>query len=458
MSLNKNTIITVDIVDFTFEGLGVAKFGELAVFVHGAVIGDKAKIKILAVKKRYAYAKVEELLSASSIREKPKCQHFGKCGGCSLQHINYNAELNFKKKLISDAFNKANINTTNPNSEIIIHNSKEYNYRNKCSLPIRRGKEGEILIGFFRKKSHDIINIVECPLQSTPVAPLVAALKSWILSSGTTPYCEQTHTGNLRHITMRSIGGKTVICLVLNETRGRSKYFNLATFASALEKLYGDNFTLWVNYNTNKTNVIYGSKFSLAASNDTPVLLDGLQLKVHPAGFFQVNDNVREMLFNYVETLTKDIGANTIIEAYAGQGVLAAKLHKYASVVFAIEICKESIESGREMAQLNGIKNLNFVLGDCAIELGKVLSKILKKENNTMLILDPPRSGLCNKTIAAVATTPPPHIIYISCNPLSLARDIAALSPQYRIADITAFDMFAKTLNVETVVHLVQSA
>ncbi|MCL2847827.1 MAG: 23S rRNA (uracil(1939)-C(5))-methyltransferase RlmD [Firmicutes bacterium] len=475
MQLTKNKTITLDIIDLSFKGLGVAKHNGSTVFVHNAITGDKVKAKILAIKKQYAFAKVEEILIASKYRVNPSCKYFLKCGGCSLQHLSYEKELDFKKNLILQAFQKENITLPDIPFEII-SSETEYQYRNKCSLPIRQGKSNKIEVGFFRKKSHDIIDIDECILQSVSIKELILELKNWMIANKILPYCEQTHTGNLRHITLRILNDNITVCLVGKENINKNVFI---LFSHILNKIFNGNFSLFYNYNPNKTNVIYSKDFVFLAGKDEPIEIDGLKLKVHPAGFFQVNDFVREQLFNKVEELAKQTNSSTIIEAYAGQGVLASKLSKakVADKFYAIEICNESITAGLEMVKLNNINNLQFIEGDCGVELGKLLKNLIgtprcasptikqldfvgdahlgvPNNQNPLLILDPPRSGVCDNVITAIKTNPPPYIIYISCNQNSLARDISTLMPHYKITHITAFDMFSQTVNIEALIML----
>jgi len=463
MPLIKNQSVVLDIIDFSFEGLGVAKLDGTAIFVYNAIVGEKVRAKILTVKKHYAFAKTEEVLTASSDRVTPPCEYFPRCGGCTLQHLSYERELDFKKDLIRQAFNKENISIDGLSFNIVASNS-EYHCRNKCSLPIRKGKNNDIQIGFFRKKSHEIIDINECVLQSHSIKELIFELKEWMNANKILPYYEETHSGNLRHITLRILGGKAVVCLVGTKPLLKT---NITNFTNVLYKIFNGNFSLYYNYNPDKTNVIYGKEFNFLSGTDEPIETDGLLLRVHPAGFFQVNDYIRKKLFNRVEELVKKTGAKVIIEAYAGQGVLASKLHKTADKLYAIEICKESIDAGLEMKELNAINNLHYIQGDCGTELDNLFNSIQKNSSkevekihfqnnisNSLLILDPPRSGVCQKVLSTVKTHLPPYIIYISCNPATLARNIATLLPYYKITHLEAFDMFPKTTNVETLVML----
>jgi len=446
MRLNKNDKIVLDIKSLNSDVVGVAEYKGNTILVSGALIGEKVEAKILAIKKQIAFAKIEKILIASKDRVIPPCKFFLKCGGCSFQHLSYGRELEFKKQLILDAFNSEGISLSNLPLEII--SSKEYRYRNKLSLPIRKGIGHKFLVGFFRKRSHEVIDIVDCLLQTESCKNLIANLKKLMHKHKVESYDETNHTGHLRHIQVRTLGEKAVVCLAgLKPTL--DKQF-VVDFASSLEILYNDKFSLFYNYNPDKTNSIFSKDFSFIVGDNAPIVIDGLKMSVHPAGFFQVNDSIRKELFEYIENIVKNQNIDTIIEGYAGQGVIAAKLSPFVKNIYAVEISPESIRAGQELKEFNNIKNLNYILGDCALEL----NKLLKQEEKSVLILDPPRSGVYIETISAILSNPPQDIIYISCNPRTLARDVKVLLEKFDIVEVKGFDMFPKTTNIETVVVL----
>jgi 23S rRNA (uracil1939-C5)-methyltransferase len=318
------------------------------------------------------------------------------------------------------------------------------------SLPVRAGRNGEIQIGFFRKRSHDLVDIGDCMLQAGGTcAKLIAGLKRFMAQSGLTAYSEADKSGDIRHLVCRELDGQTTVTLVV--TRGSAPRY--LGFKDTLKEIYGESFALWLNENPADTNVILGKEFRFLAGTDKPVTVDGFKTRVHPAGFFQVNDGVRARLYACVSDFIGGERDGTLVEAYAGQGLLAARLCARFKTAYAVEICPESVAAGEEMKKRNGIENLTFANRDCA-EWLKSEPQILK---NAALILDPPRAGCSPAALEAILENPPKTLVYISCNPATLARDLSRLKETFSVTAAAAFDMFPQTPQVETVVRLMNS-
>jgi len=443
--LNKNQIIESEVVDFCMDGGGIIKVGTVPIFVPQAIVGEKVKVKILAVKKSLCYGKLEKILTPSPNRIKPKCVYFSKCGGCDLQHINYETQLKFKENLIKNTFKKiAGLEVS-----VNVVGGNPYHYRNKLSLPVRQGKDGKTEIGFFRKNSHDVIDVSECLIQKHSIKELIASCKKYMSDNDIKAYCEKTHSGDIRHISLRQLGSQTIVTLVgLNKNLNRFK-----DFAQSLKTLYGDGFALYYNCNPVKTNVIYGEEFVLLGGNLNEIDYMGLKIKVHPASFFQVNDEITQKLYSHIIEHIKSLNISSAVEAYSGQGILASKLSEFLDKVYAIEINESSIADGENNKIRNKITNLEFIQGDCADKL-KRYEKGDCPLFRTAMILDPPRSGLDDRVIDTILNSNIQDVVYVSCSPQTLARDIKKLSNQYNIKNITVFDMFANTKNCETVVFL----
>ncbi len=446
MNLKKNDIIEVDITDFGICGEGVAKAGPLPVFVRGAIKGERVRAKIVSVKPKFAFAVIDGIIKKSPDRVLPPCPVFSKCGGCDTQHLSYESELKYKLTSAQNTLKK--ISELDINISAVTPSSKEYNYRNKLSLPVRRGTDGEIRIGFFRKRSHAVVDTDDCILQTESVKELIAGFKDYTQKNGLTAYCEETGGGDVKHITVRFLGGVNVVTIV--GTLKNAGIFK--DFLSVLNGIYGPGRTaLYYNENNLGNNVIYSKNFSFLGGVNEPIAVDGLKVRIHPAAFFQVNDNVRNALYSHTERIAINTNATTAIEAYAGAGMLAMSLSKKFKEVYALEISPAAVESGEEIKKLNGIENVRFICGDCEEKLPEILSKAGK---DCVLILDPPRAGIDGKVIESVLTALPKNIIYISCNPATLGRDLGLLKTAYQIKDVTLFDMFPKTANVETVARL----
>lgn len=447
---NKNDILELKITSNGIDGEGIAHVDGYTVFVRGAIAGEIVRAKVILVKPTFCVAIIEKILANSPARVKPVCEYASKCGGCSMQHISYDKQVEIKCEQIKNTFRKnAKLDVTIDN---VVGSEKQYNYRNKLAMPIRAVSTTQpytAVVGFFRKGTHDVVDIKECHLQTGSISALVSSLKEFMLKQRITAYCESSNTGLLRHITMRVLGNHYTICLVGNGAEPN----RVAGFNEYLKNLYGDNYSLFYNQNDKKTNAIYGTKFKFIGGKEKPVNIDGLDLTVHPASFFQVNDNVRQSLFDAVKEAVEGLKVDTGIEAYAGAGLLACKLSSNLSKVYGIEISKESLISHEEIKKLNGINNVTMITGDCETELPKLLKQSSIDKSKTALILDPPRSGISSAECVAIDSSQIKTVIYISCNYSTLARDIANMK-NYKLQKLQAFDMFPQTGNVEVMAIL----
>jgi len=366
LPFQKDDVVETDITDFGSEGEGVAKISGVPLFIRGAIPGERVRAKVIGVKSSHGFGLIEKILAPSPFRVEPPCPYFPRCGGCTLQHVEYGRQLEFKRAHIVNTVRKiAGVDL--PLGEVE-GSERQYRYRNKLSLPVRERRDGEIGVGFFRRNSHDLVEIEDCLLQTEGCRGLIAELKKYMDLAQAPPYSETEQSGEIRHITLRDLGGVKTVTLV-----GAFEHPNaFITFSKALRRIYDENFAYYYNYNPHPTNVVYGRDFTFLAGQSEPVTVDGLKMRIHPAGFFQINDSVREKLYAYTVDKAAGSGAERAIEAYAGAGVLAAKLAPHFKTVAAVEISPESVRAGEEIKKLNGIKNLHFIQGDCAAELEKL--------------------------------------------------------------------------------------
>ena len=491
MPFVKNDVIEAEVLDFGSEGEGIIKVGGVPLFIRGAIPGESIRAKVIGIKASHGFALLEQVLVPSKDRVKPPCPYASKCGGCALQHIKYARQLELKRAHVLNTVKKtAGIELPLP---AVIPSETELHCRNKLSLPVRSRPDAvaefsktsavaPLAIGFFRRKSHDVIDIADCLLQKDSCRDLISGLKAFMEKHRLSGYSETDNSGDIRHITLRSLGGVYTVTLV--GTRKEATAF--LPFQEILKNIYGEKFSYYYNYNPVANNVIYGEKFAFLAGIGDPILLDGLKMRPHPAGFFQVNDPIREKMYAYILETAAKHGAeyggnkkNRAVEAYAGAGILAAKLAPFFKNATAIEISAESVASGEEIKKLNGIQNLKFIKGDCSEELKKYFggqktlqaqagaAKPVKKQagQNTeenspsektadFLVLDPPRQGLEITVTETLNACGPKTVLYVSCNPATLGRDLGLLKENYKVQDAAAFDMFPQTPNVETLVCL----
>ncbi len=437
MELQKNDKIEATIESLGYRGEGVARIHRVPVFIAGALPGERVRAHVILVKKDYAVANLTEVLSPSADRVTPRCPLFGRCGGCTLQHLSYSAQLGFKRGTVTDALKKiAHIDF--PVSECVPSDG-EYGYRNKLSLPVRRGRNGAD-VGFFAYNSHRIVCADDCPLQTDGVRALMPELRE--LAARFVPYDEERGIGELRHFVVRDLGGLSLTAVTTSDSGKK--------LVKAAEELGVEVAELWNNVNPGRNNVIMGERTTLVAGARTPARLHGMTVEVHPKGFVQVNSSVADKLY---DALTERIGeiVDTIIDAYSGGGTLTAMLAPYAKKVIGVEIEPNASESAKKLADALGLKNVKNVCGDCA----KVLPGLVSDKNigRSLVVLDPPRSGCAREVISAVDASGAERVIYVSCNPSTLARDLA-LMDNYAPTEIIPFDMFPQTPNVETLVVL----
>ncbi len=442
--LLKNDIIELTVTNLGSEGEGVARAGGKTVFIRGALKGERVRAKIIAVKPRFDVALLEKVLSPSPDRVTPDCPLFNKCGGCDLQHLSYEAELKFKRALIEETFLKVGGLTVT--AEEVEPSPRSLRYRNKLSLPVRCVR-GETKIGLFAKNSHRIVETNDCLLQYEWNIPLIAALKEFLEASGYVGYDEETGKGDIRHIVARGLNGKLCVTLVTTAK------LDCADFGKRLKEI-NPNSELWLNINTRRDNVILGREWHKVFGSDSETVIEGLKTEIHPAGFFQVNDYIRERLYSYVADMS---AGGAAVEAYSGAGLLSARLSRNAKTVFGIEINEQAHTAALKLKADNNLDNFFPVLGDVSEKLPDVLKKcadISGSSADTFVVLDPPRAGISESAANTLVNSGADNIVYISCNPATLARDAKRLSDGgYEIQSVKPFDMFSRTANVETVVR-----
>lgn len=439
IGLNKNDKIEAVIETLGYKGEGIARLDRVPVFINGALPGEKVRALIILVKKDFAVGKLLEVLSPSPLRVAPGCPVFGKCGGCDLQHLAYGEQLGFKKRAVEDAL--AKIAHIRVNADDCVPSPCEYGYRNKISMPVRKSAKGASA-GFFAYNSHRIVETDDCPLQTEKVRKLMPALR--VVAERFAPYDEESGKGELRHFSVRDLGGRiSLTAVVTRDVRSR--------IIRAVKDCGADVDELWQNVNRTRGNVIMGDSSELILGERKPYNYCGLELYVHPNGFLQVNSGVAEKLYAKISELASRANVDRIIDAYSGSGVLTAMLSGSAKEVIGVEIERAAVDSADELMRGNGIANVRNICGDCADVIPRLLSG--GGTEKTLIVLDPPRGGCDAKVINAVNSCGAEEVIYVSCNPSTLARDLAMLT-SYNVASVTPFDMFPQTKHVETLVHL----
>ena len=446
-NLTKNTKFNAEICDINDDGDGVAKIEGKIVFVPNALPDEVVEGTIIYDKSKYSVGKVLKYLKKSEKRIEPECPYFSSCGGCNLQHMPYDCQLDFKTKKVQKALQKEL--KCNFTQELVVMpcvKSKPYFYRNKIALPVDQSGK----LGLFRNNTHKVLPIQNCLINEEWVENIIKAAESYIKVSNITIYDESLNKGLLRHVVARRVGKNIIITFVINGDALPYKEYAVSEFSK-----YFANFSLNFNINKTNSNLIMTDKFvniygSLSAQNES----EGIVYEVQNGSFYQVNDEIREKIYHLVKSrINKE---DIVIECYSGAGVLSAIISKVCKFCYGIEIVKSATQDADKLKKTNNINNLKNINGDCAKVLPKLFEEIDAKNKQTTIVVDPPRKGLDAKVAESILSVKPNKIIYISCNPSTLARDLKIFAKDYNISFVQPFDMFPQTAHVETVVELVK--
>ncbi len=429
----KNQIVRAKCEDMTIEGHGVCKVDGLVIFVKGMIIGEEAMIKIIAHKKNLAYAIIDEFIVKSPHRITSSCAVAYKCGGCDLRHIKYEYQLELKKKWLSDTLRNVG-DITYPMPDIIASPLSD-RYRNKVQVPVSDGK-----MGFYRTNSHDVIEYDDCLIQSKRANGVLSYLKKRIFDDHVDSY--------FRHILIKEgfVTGEMMVALIL-----RQEDFNgRDTLVADLVKTFPYISSVIVNVNDKDTNVILGDKeVTLYGSSYIVDELDGIMFQISLKSFYQINQKQAIDLYKEIKDKAHIDKDTRILDLYSGIGTIALFLARYAKEVIGVEVIKEAVENAKENALINHIDNAHFYYDDAKNDMGKYMDDI------DLVVVDPPRKGLNNKLIDTIIQKSVKEVVYVSCNPATLARDLAIfLEGGYKINSIQGFDMFPHTTHIETVVLL----
>ena len=467
--MKKNESVCAKVEGIGSNGEGIIRHEGVTFFVPYSLPQETVRFKTLKVKGNIGYGKLEEVLTPVPWRVNPVCEVFEKCGGCCLQHLQYEKQLVHKSGVVKDSLRK--IGGLSVDVPIAVASDSPYGYRNKLQLPIGVDKEGNTVIGFYAERSHRIIPLEKCAIHPSCAETLIATLKRFIKETGAKGYDEEKQTGVLRHIVAREIGGKFIFTLVCAKRNLRQ----VDRLISLLQENF-TAFTLYLNVNDKDTNVIFGEEFSLVYGEGFfEAEEQGICYEAGPVTFLQVNENVRGKLYGAALQTVVETGDEVIIDAYSGGGLLTAMLAKKAKRVYGIELEKEASECADKLKAKNDLKNMTNICGYVEEKLPAVLEK--EKDENLRLILDPPRAGIARSVLKALLASGIFSLTIISCNPATLARDLGVLTGSlmenekgelvknpayteeglngyYQISTIQPYDMFPQTKHVETLVTL----
>lgn len=445
--MKKNDIVTLEVTAITGEGSGVGRADGMVVFVPFTAIGDICRVKLLKVTKSCAYGKLLELLTPSADRIKPDCAVFGKCGGCSLRHISYDAEAKIKEQTVIDAFKR--IGKLSPEFLPIIKNDRTNGYRNKAQYPLGRDKEGKAICGFYAPNSHRIVECEDCRLQPPVFRKIVDFILDYVRERKLSVYDETQHKGVFRHICIRKGHYSGEINVTLVAKRKTPEFLPLAkALAAAFPAIKG----VVLNINPDDTNVIMGDKeITLVGESQIIDTMCGNEIAISPRSFYQVNTPMAERLYSVAKTFAEPDG-KVLLDLYCGAGTIGLSMAKEAKKVIGVEISEAAVENAKGNAARNGFENAEFFSGDT----GKITTDLLKQGiKPDVIVIDPARRGCDKLALDNIIAFDAPRVVMISCNPATAARDCAYLSENgYKTKKVQAVDLFSRTGHVEAVVLL----
>ena len=446
MPVEKNKEYVVEIIDNGFEGEGIAKINDFTIFVPNAIKGEKVKILIVKVLKSYGYGKIIDLLEKSIDRVKSDCDTYKRCGGCSLRHIKYEKTLEMKQNAVQSLVNKILKNEIEVQKTLGME--KPYYYRNKAQYPVGKNSEGKAQIGVFANRTHEIIPIQECYIQNKKSQEVAKFVIEFINANNISVYNEKTRKGLVRHIVTK-VGVKTneIMCVLVINGKEIPKEKELVT---EVTKKFPEVKTIVKNINTQNTNVVMGKEnIVIYGSGYIKDQLGKYIFKISPHSFYQVNPIQAENLYN-IGVQAANIDKNDIVfDLYCGIGTISLFMAQYAKKVYGIEIVEQAIQDAKENAKINNIKNAEFIAGDVENVLDDLIN--VKKVIPDVIMIDPPRKGMDNKSVENILNIKPKKLVYISCNPATLVRDLAKFEEEYEVKTIKPVDMFPFTSHVECV-------
>lgn len=422
----KNQIVRGKCVDMSVDGHGIAKSGELVIFVKGMIKGEEADIKIISEKKTYAYGIIDKLIAESEHRRKPDCPIAYKCGGCDYRHINYDFQMEIKKDILCNTLRGYRVMD-------IIRDDYPFYYRNKVQIPCRDHK-----MGFYRRYSNDIVEFDNCLIESETANAIINELKPLLIKEKLDEY--------VRHIVIKHARetDEVMVCFIVKKLN--LKFDGIVEF---LVKHYPNVKSVLLNLNDKDTNVILGTDEKLLYGN--PYIIDrfdGIEVKISLKSFYQVNPKQMLKLYGKVRELAELNEDSKVLDLYCGIGTISLYLSRYAGSVTGVEIVAPAVDNAKENAKRNNITNCDFILADAGKNMDKYIS------GKDVVIVDPPRKGITKELIDSFVINKTKRIVYVSCNPATLARDLNELSKNYNVSEIYPVDMFGFTTHCECVCRL----
>lgn len=445
----KNNDYTMMIDDIGVNGEGIGKIDGYTLFVPGGLPGDTIKVKVTKVKKNFGFGRLEAILQPSLSRVEAPCQSFGRCGGCQIQHLDYKAQLDFKKEKVKGALEHiAGLKDVHVHDTIGME--EPFYYRNKAQFPVGM-INGNIEVGFYAPRSHRIIPIEHCYIQHRINETIIAKVKEYMNENAIEPYDETRHTGLIRHVVTRwsQSTGDVHVTLVINGKR-LPKSEQLIQKLTTIDGISGISFSS----NKEKTNVILGEKVETIWGNPTiRDVIGDIYFDISPLSFYQVNPIQTEKLYEKALAYADLTGGEIVWDAYCGIGTISLFLAKQAKKVYGVEIVSQAIEDAKHNAKINKIQNVEFYVGKAE----EVIPEVYRETgiNPDVIVVDPPRKGCDQALLNTMIEMQPERIVYVSCDPSTMARDVKVLvGGGYEVVEVQPVDMFAHTVHVEAIIKM----
>jgi 23S rRNA (uracil1939-C5)-methyltransferase len=441
----KHDVVDVEIVDLTHTGEGVGKVEGFTIFVEEGVPGDQLKVRLTTVKKHYALGEVMVFHEMSPLRQHPPCPYFGECGGCQIQNLRYEDQLQWKQHhVISMLQRLGNRSDAKDITKDILGMSDPYYYRNKAQYKISSNGK----VGFYRKKTHGVVHLTKCIIQQEDGEGLIKSLEKVIRDMNLSIYDETTGKGAFRGIVQRisKATGKVMLILVWNGD-------DVTPLKEVSRRLAQENTSvtsIYANINKGKNNRIMGFENRLLCGDEKLMDTIGpIQFHLSPLSFFQVNNTMTEVIYQTVDRMLNLQGSETIFDLYCGMGTIGLYLANKAKAIYGIESVMDAVQDAKENARINGIHNVEFIHGKAEEAIFKLKERRIEPDS---VILDPPRKGCEEALLQAVMEATPEKIVYVSCNPATLARDLKILAHKYNVLEVQPVDNFPHSMHVEAVV------
>ena len=444
--VKKNEEYVVEILDNGFGGEGIAKIEGFTIFIPNAIKGEKCEILIVKVLTSHAYGKILKIIQASPERVEVDCSTYKRCGGCDLRHMTYDNTLELKKNAVQSLVNKSLKQKVEAEKTIGMENP--FYYRNKAQYPLGLDKDGNPACGIFAQRTHTIIPIDKCFIQTEISQEIAKTILEFIKENNISVYNEENQTGLFRHIVVK-VGKYTneVMCILVINGKNFPKEEKLVELLCNKHKNIR---TIVKNINDKNTNVILGKEnINLYGDGYIEDKLGDYTFKISPLSFYQINPVQAERLYNIAIESANLNKEDILFDLYCGIGTIGIFASKYVKKVYGIEIVEQAIKDAKENAKMNDIQNIDFIVGD----VEQAFDELINKKNiiSTAIIVDPPRKGLDDRTIENIIKVRPKRLVYISCNPATMVRDLAKLEDTYTITKIQPVDMFPYTKHVECV-------